>query len=416
MLRICTEDMGTHLSSGLSRPQTDQLSSTADITPRRHRTWKALAWVGGVLALLLVVVYAAGSWYFAGQIHDGISVTAYAFNADSEVVAVTGSSVTLHPLGDMPEGLDTGDVYGLTYDTGYAQLTDLVTQDETTVTRGLTLVTGQLPVVGQQTEVRKEAFPLDPTTFFDVPVQQVYVSGPAGDLPAWYAPGTSQTWAVLVHGKGEPRNEMFRLMLSTTAEQMPSLDITYRGDPENGGGLARFGDTEWPDLEAGVRYAVDQGAAHVVLVGASMGGGVIAAFLEHSVLASYVSAIVFDSPMLDYAATVHHQASFRTIPGLGTPIPSWLVSSAIWVADIRYGLNAGAMNYLDDTSWLKVPTLVFHGSDDTSVPDWVSEQLKTDHPDLVDLMVFQGAPHVGSWNQDPAAYDQKVQTFLAGPS
>ena len=51
-----------------------------------------------------------------------------------------------------------------------------------------------------------------------------------------------------------------------------------------------------------------------LLVGQSMGGSIVAAFLERSPLAAKVARIVLDAPMLDLHAAVNHQVdgtSFR---------------------------------------------------------------------------------------------------------
>ena len=51
---------------------------------------------------------------------------------------------------------------------------------------------------------------------------------------------------------------------------------------------------------------------------------------------------------------------------------------------------------------LSVPVLLFHGSDDTRVPVWLSDRLAEARPDIVQYVAFDGAIHVGSWNQDRA--------------
>src|SRR5690606_37691321 len=112
-----------------------------------------------------------------------------------------------------------------------------------------------------------EGFPRDPRRTFGAEAREVSVHGPEGRLPAWFVPGEKRSCAVLIHGGGATRAEMFRLMRSTVAEGMPSLAITYRGDIDNGGGQARMGETEWPDVESAVQHALDHGADDVVLLG-----------------------------------------------------------------------------------------------------------------------------------------------------
>jgi uncharacterized protein len=195
---------------------------------------------------------------------------------------------------------------------------------------------------------------------------------------------------------------------------MPSLAISYRNDadaPQDASGRYGYGASEWPDLEGAVRYALDHGANDVVLMGSSMGGAVTAAFLEHSSLASRVRRVVLDAPMLDFGATVSYAAAHRTLPVIGT-IPESLTWTAKQIASLRYGVDWGAIDYLDDTSWLKVPTLVFHGADDGRVPVQTSRDFASAHPDVVRLVVVEKADHVESWNWGPAAYDSELRDFL----
>ena len=93
-------------------------------------------------------------------------------------------------------------------------------------------------------------------------------------------------------------------------------------------------------------------------------------------------------------------------------MPAPLTWTAKRVASVRYGVDWSATDYLDDTSWLDVPTLVFHGAEDDTVPLRTSEALREAHPDLVALEVVAGAAHVGSWNVDPQRYDARLSPFL----
>ena len=70
------------------------------------------------------------------------------------------------------------------------------------------------------------------------------------------------------------------------------------------------------------------------------------------------------------------------------------------------------MDYLDDTSWLRAPALVFHGTADTTVPIATSRELAREQPRRVTLVTVPGTEHVRSWNTDPTAYDGRVARFL----
>lgn len=374
-----------------------------------RRTLQALAVLLATLAVLLL----GGGWYFSDEIRrSALEVRPAVVTRDLQVVSGSPSAVTLRATGDRPEELDEGTTYGLDWGSGYGQVTQVL-QPGVDVTRRLTVLTGAAPEPGQPAGLLRDAFPDDPRPALGPGVREVAFRSPAGDQRAWLSSGDSTTWAVLVHGRGATRTEVQRLMRSTAALGLPSLAITYRRDPDDGGGLARFGQDEWADLEAAVRYALDRGAERVVLAGASMGGAIAAAFLERSALADRVVALVLDSPMLDLGATISHGAAQRELPVVGLPIPAPLTWTAKRLAGWRFGIDDDAVDYLDDSSWLEVPALVLHGTQDDTVPDSVSRRLAAAHPRLVRLVAVEDAGHVESWNLDPQAYDDEVRSFLA---
>jgi pimeloyl-ACP methyl ester carboxylesterase len=196
----------------------------------------------------------------------------------------------------------------------------------------------------------------------------------------------------------------------------PALSATYRNDrgvARDPSGYLRYGQTEWPDIEAAVRWSLAHGARRVVLVGQSMGGGIVAAFLEHSRLAPKVVRVVLDAPMLDLRSVVNYGASHRSLPVIGGSIPAPLVWTAEEIASARFGVAWPEAGYLANTSWLTVPALVTHGGDDPTVPISVSIRLKELQPALVTFERFPGAGHVESWNIDRARYTSLLESFLA---
>jgi pimeloyl-ACP methyl ester carboxylesterase len=195
----------------------------------------------------------------------------------------------------------------------------------------------------------------------------------------------------------------------------PALAVTYRNDlgaARDPSGYHRYGQTEWSDIEAAVRWSLAQGARSVVLVGQSMGGGgVVAAFLERSPLAPKVTRVVLDAPMLDLPAAIDHQAGRHLIPIIGR-LPAPLIWMAKSIASARFGVDWPATSYLDETTWLKVPALVTHGEDDPRVPISISIRLNELKPSLVTLERFPGAGHLESWNIDRPRYTSLVESFL----
>ena len=370
-----------------------------------------------VVVVALAVLFGGGGWYFAGQIRaDGLAVERSAPAYDLTVVGVGAGTVTLHEASghERDPALRRGEEYGLGWPGGSGVLGVVpAAGSDGAVVRPLTVSTGRAPRVGTRAELRRDVFN-DPASAYHRPVRDVGIACAGGQCPAWYLPGTGATWAVLVHGKGATRTEPLRALGAVLQVGMPALVVSYRNDPgapRDPSGFYRYGATEWRDLDLAVRYALDHGARRVVLGGFSMGGGIVASFLEHSGRTASVSGLVLDAPMLDFRRTVDFGASQRRLPLVGAPIPGPLTWTAETLAGLRYGINWQCIDYLD-AHWLRVPTLLFHGTADDTVPIATSDGLARAHPDLVREVRVRGATHVGAWNADPARYTAILAAFL----
>lgn len=374
----------------------------------------------GLVAFLLVF-HLGGGWYFAGVIHDralsGEQRRASTdFAPDLEVAAVTTDTIVLRPgEGDGPASLDVDGAYGLRWDGGYGRVGDVLEANADGVARTFSVVTGDAPAPGDGAQLDARAYPdIDHVMFSGGGYEDVSIEGALGTYPAWYVAGDDDTWVIVVHGNSMSRMDNVRFLPSLEAAGYPTLTITYRNDtgaPEDPSGLLRYGLTEWEDLDAAVRYALDAGAADVALFGDSMGGGVIAAFLQRSDLAPYVEAVLFDAPMLDFSATVDDNASREPLVGPIT-VPPTLTGTAKRLAAWRYDVDWEALDYLDDPSIFDVPILVFHGEQDTTIPIATSEALALQHPDTVTFVACPGAEHIECWNVDPQAMQERIVAFL----
>ena len=391
---------------------------TAAVRPRRwlrRLLWSALA----VVIVLAAGFFGGGGWYFASQIRSGAlkvepagPMRAY---DDVRVVGLSAGQVRLRAIGDQPS-LTMPGLYGIAWHGGTGHLGASVTVSSGVVTRSLTVASGSPPAVGQPAVLDRAYFLGDPRTALGIPVRDVVVRGPLGPLPAWYFPARGDTFVIGVHGQNGSRNDLLRVVGIVHRIGFPALDVTYRNDygaARDPSGYLRYGQTEWRDLQAAVQWALAHGARHVVLAGQSMGGAIVAAFLEHSPLAAKVTRVVFAAPMLDLGAAVDYRASQRSLPVLGRGVPAPLVWTAKQIAAVRYGINWATTDYLGNTAWLTVPALVTHGSADTTVPVSVSARLKEAKPALVTLAVFPGAGHVESWNINRARYTTLLESFLS---
>jgi alpha-beta hydrolase superfamily lysophospholipase len=324
--------------------------------------------------------------------------------AEVEVESVSPHRVVLSRSDD---ALRPG-VYGIEWRGGRAIAGAVVRRGPDTVTRRLRGVNGYL-VPGKNVAIEPDVFAGDPAQALGLPFSTVRIKGELGRMPAWLIPGRSQAWAIVVHGHNGSPEEGLRLVPALHREGLPTLLMTYRDDlvaPASPDGYHHLGQTEWHDLDAAARYALDHGARRLVLIGYSMGGAIAAQFIEHSPLASRVAGLVLDAPALDWRAVVEFNA---TRMGL----PSFAALPVEWVTGARISVDWDSLDALAHSEDFHLPILLFHGSDDRLVPISTSEDFAAALPRWVTFFQVPGAGHTESWNADPALYEHRLETFLA---
>jgi dienelactone hydrolase len=369
-----------------------------------------------VLLVLALLVFVGGSWFYSGEIEDGALAAKppAPLTLQTEVLAVGDRSITLARDPASPPELTAPGTFGLRWDGGYGRLGAILATGPDRVQRAFTRMEGTTPRAGERSGVDRYAWP-DPSLAAGRPARDVSYASPLGLAPAWLVGGPRDTWVILVHGYNAARTETLRVLATSARLGYPTLAVSYRNDPDaphTPDGLRRWGATEWRDLEAATRYALDHGASSVVLAGFSMGGAVVTSFLLESPLASRVRGVVLDAPALDLGEVIDQGATGRDLPVLGTPVPPALTEAAKGIAGVRYDLDWGELDYVDRSGQLAAPMLVFHQSGDPTVPVAISEALASDRPDLVTFERFGGDGHVQSWNTDRSRYERALRAFL----
>ena len=366
-----------------------------------------------VLAFVLVAIVTVslgGAWYISNILkEDGLLPKHEEPTFDLVVSAVGDGLIALDTTADTNENgrWRLKGLFGLESPEAYNQVGAIVELDESHVVRELLPIDGDLEV-GQKVRIEQYTFPEDPLVAHGILFEDSTFSSPLGEFPAWFIPGTNRTWVIFVHGRGAERTEALRILPMIVDRGHPSLVITYRIDeglPPSDDGYYHFGQSEWEELEGAVKYAIDNGAQDIVLVGFSMGGAVVANFLLVSPLSEIVRGAILDSPMMNFNTTVDLGGRER-----GLPRPLVVLSKT--VASIRFGVDWDKLNYVSRADELALPVLLFHGDEDRLVPIESSEAFAEARPDNVKYIAFDGSAHVGGWNRDRPRYETAVSNFL----
>lgn len=372
-----------------------------------------------VLVILAALLFLAAGFYYSGEIRDGglLPPESYDHDYNLSISAVSGDRISITDTGSEDQiGLEGYE--GIEWSGGYATTSHLVSStesDDGSTTDVRIAVEGSTsPTVGTEARLDPFAFHGDPEQAFGIPFETIRYTSDIDSFPAWYIDGSSSTWAILVHGKGADLTEMLRMIPVFHELSIPILVINYRNDvgvARDPSGYHQFGLTEWQDLEGAVRYAEDNGSRDHILVGYSMGGAVVTSYLTQSPLRNRTRAVILDSPLFSFEASVDWQAQHTTLPLIGVTIPDELTNFAKWIAGWRFDIDWDETNYLNKSAELHAPMLIFHGTNDTSVPLATSKFIERVRPEITTL-IETDAVHVRSWNLSPDDYEAAILEFL----
>ncbi len=236
-----------------------------------------------------------------------------------------------------------------------------------------------------------------------------------GPLPAWVIDsGSRATWAVHIHGLGSSRAGTLRGVQIASERGLTSLVTTYRNavdGPQVGSRRTTLGLEEFHDVERALDYAVEHGAEQIVLFGWSMGANIALRLAHHSRWSDRVVAVVAESPVLDWRATVSANLS-------GAGLPSWTAHLAYpWLTLPQLARRLGLASEidLDLLDWsardrIRIPTLILQGRYDRSTPWRLAEQVAAVNPHVT-LELFE-ADHTMTWNSDPGRWRSTVSAWL----
>ena len=311
--------------------------------------------------------------------------------------------------------------YGLWFDdeTGYARIGGVIERVDGVVTRSLEdVVFGDLHPTWK---ARISGYYYLEAEELGLPVRSVGIPTELGEAPAWVFPASEGAdpgrWVIQVHGWGATRQEGLRAVKVYHEQGYTSLLASYRNDgdaPESADRRYGLGGTEWHDIDAAVRYARDNGARSIVLMGWSMGGAVVLQTVTRSTSAGLIRGIVLESPVIDWIDTLEYQARLLRLPSPITKGALRLIE-ANWSSPIT-GLGApidlASMNFVARASDLDLPTLILHSDDDGFVPSTASRALAEARSDVVTLVSFATALHSKLWNYDEERWKTSIADWL----
>lgn len=367
--------------------------------PHRWR-WPLLLSLSLALVAVMLAFAVFASWHFSSAVlvpvHDD-------WPQDITVKGVRPHRIVL----EKSEATERPGVYGLDWQAGHAIIGPVLAADEDSVTRELRDVRGYL-VPGLDVGLDTSVYAGNPAESVGLPYETAEVRGELGSMPAWLIPAPGRSWAIVVHGINDDPQVGLRLAPWLNRAGFTSLLITYRDDlgaPSSPDGFHHMGLTEWRDLEAAVRLAVRRGARQIVLIGYSMGGAIVAQFMEKSGLAPRADALVLDAPALDWAEILSFNATQMGYPGFASLPVKWAIGA-------RIDADWASLDALEHPEDFRLPILLFHGTDDDVVPIATSEAFARELARWVTYYPVPEAGHTQSWNVGPRRYEARLAAFL----
>jgi dienelactone hydrolase len=249
--------------------------------------------------------------------------------------------------------------------------------------------------------------------------EDVVIETPVGPAPAWLIPAAGNTgrWLIGVHGRGVRRQECLRAVDVARQCGYTSLLVSYRNDgdaPPSPDGRYGLGDTEWPDVDAALAYAVANGATEVVLMGWSMGGAISLQVATRSTHADVLRGIILESPVVDWADTINYQTDASHAPRAVSAAARRLISSP-WARPLtgqNESIDLNRLDFVARADELTLPILLMHSADDGYVPPYASQALALARPDIVTFDEFTIARHAKLWNYDADRFNENIGSWL----
>jgi len=227
-------------------------------------------------------------------------------------------------------------------------------------------------------------------------------------VDAWHLPAKAARGAVVfVHGKDacrgdELKSPTFALARALVDAGLSVLMIDLRGHGTSGAARLTYGAHERFDVLGAVDWLRGRGHQRIGLLGASMGA---ATSMFAAADDAGIAAVVADSPFADFGQMIERQ--YRRLSHL----PTCFLPGALALGRLLTGVDLPRVRPLEAARALSGrPMLVIHSARDPFIP--VADAWAIAGSAQADLWVTDSDGHLGSYRTDPAAYTERVVTFL----
>jgi uncharacterized protein len=365
----------------------------------------------GFIVILLVLTAAVFAllWYFSSQL---LVPQPYSLQPEFKILEVSENSVTLPASPNKNQFANTLQEgrYNLLWESGYGELGEILEQTNEQVKRKFSLITGTMPSAGDDARLETFIFRRDPKQDHNIDFEEVRLVSDAGRLQAWWIDQASDTAVLMLHGRRRGTiQETLRALPIIVNKGYTTLVVAYRNhgqSPDSPDGFYHYGDSEWQDAEAGMKFLKEQGIEQVILYGFSMGGAVALETFEHYKDAPEVKAMILDSPLLD-----PYEVFLLGAKDTGLPLTGLLTKGAMMVGSWRSGIDWSGLDQRKMAQDISAPVLLFAGVADTTIPIALVDEFVSKLPD-VEYHRLEGVEHVEPWNYNPQQYASIVEAFL----
>lgn len=249
--------------------------------------------------------------------------------------------------------------------------------------------------------------------------EEVNVPTAYGAAPAWlFEADNTDVWVIHIHGSWTDRSIMFRDVHAFSSLGFTSLVPTFRSDAEVSPPQAEsshLGQTEWRDVESAVAYGVAHGARRIILSGWSMGGTIALLTAERSAHRDRIVGLVLVGPVTSWRKTITAGAARAGVPAMGAGLLMRLLQAPLFarMLGLEEPIDFDALDWVDVSDRVAVPTLVLHSNADQEVPWEISAAFQRANPATVTLISLPEAHHTQEWNASPSTFTNELTSWVS---